>query len=286
MLPEEQELSQNLFILGAGFTKAIFPNAPLNDELLFNLIGKKPNTSPLGRVWSEYSSSNIEVLLTKFDLDLISGNSKFTSKDRDAINSQLAKFVSQYRFEADIPWLHPILHTISDNDVIASLNYDCFLEGFLDFHGAWSPKGGYHNIPKPLENSLPENDRNIRILKLHGSESFRLSHFDDKPGSVLVGIEINAALFPRSGKNVHDLGGGFDSRPYLIAPSFAKQFVRELQYLMLDAIRFARSARNLIIIGCGLRPEDSHLWLVITSFLKTKLWKKRELSSLAQAQRS
>jgi hypothetical protein len=61
----------------------------------------------------------------------------------------------------------------------------------------------------------------------------------------------------------------------VIAPSFRKQFNVDLYYLLLDAIRFAVDANNLIIIGCGLRPEDNHLWLVLTSFMRHPEWKKK-----------
>jgi len=61
----------------------------------------------------------------------------------------------------------------------------------------------------------------------------------------------------------------------VIAPSFTKQFNLELEYLLLDATRFARAARNLVIIGCGLRREDSYLWLVLISFMHNRRWKKK-----------
>jgi hypothetical protein len=174
-----------------------------------------------------------------------------------------------------VEWLRPLTRTISDNDVIISLNYDCFLEGFLDFHEAWSPKGGYHIIKSTIwDDSLPDNQRNIRILEIHGSESFRQSAFLDKPESLTIGLRINSDLFPRSGMNI-DFGCRPDDGAYVIAPSFTKQFNLELQYLLLDATRFARAAKNLIIIGCGLRPEDSYLWLVLTSFMHTPKWKKK-----------
>jgi hypothetical protein len=54
-----------------------------------------------------------------------------------------------------------------------------------------------------------------------------------------------------------------------------KQFSVELESLLLDATRLARTARNLIIIGCGLRPEDSHLWLVLTAFMNNRQWKEK-----------
>jgi len=87
-------------------------------------------------------------------------------------------------------------------------------------------------------------------------------------------LRINEALFPRSGKNI-DFGCKPDAGAYVIAPSFTKQFNLELEYLLLDATRFARAARNLVIIGCGLRREDSYLWLVLISFMHNRRWKKK-----------
>jgi hypothetical protein len=267
------KVMSNLFVIGAGFTKAVFPAAPLNNELLSQVVGSK-NNSTLGRVWAEYGSPNIdiELLLTRFDLDLMTNNTRFGKAERHAISGEIAEFVRHVRFKQDVKWLHPFLQTISNNDVIISLNYDCFLEGFLDSHKAWSPNGGYgviQNAGVGLDDSPLDNPRGIRILKIHGSESFRLVPFHNKPESLTVGAVINEALFPRSGKN-KDFGYSprLDTRPYVIAPSFMKQLMVELQFLFVEAIRCAESARNLIIIGCGLRPEDSYLWSVLTSFMK------------------
>jgi len=267
----------NLFIIGSGFTKAVFPNAPLNDDLLTQVVGRGPDCSPLGQVWSEYGLPNIEMLLTRLDLDLLVRKSRFSEGHRDAVSKQLAEFVSRFRFKDDVPWLRPLLRIISDNDVIVSLNYDCFLEGFLDFHEVWTPKDGYHIIENELCNdSLPNNPRNIRILKIHGSESFRRSAYADKPEWLTIGLRINAELFPRSGKNI-SFGCRPDDGAYVIAPSFVKDLNVELQALVVDATRFATSARNLIIIGCGLRLEDNYLWLVLTSFLYNSRWAEKRI---------
>lgn len=265
----------NLFIIGAGFTKAVFPAAPLNDDLLTQVVGSKPDNSALGRVWQHYGGSNIESLLTRLDLDLLEGGSPFTKGDRDDVSKQVAQFVSQFRFTSDVEWLRPLTQILSDNDVIISLNYDCFLEGFLDFHNLWSPKDGYDVIEgKIWGDSLPDNNHNIRILKLHGSESFRRSEFHNKPGSFTVGLKIDSTMFPRSGLN-KNFGYKSDAGPYVICPSFTKQLSVELHSLFLNAIRFANVAQNLIIIGCGLRPEDGHLWSILTSFMKNQSWKTK-----------
>src|SRR5439155_22803072 len=97
----------NLFIIGAGFTKAVFPTAPLNDELLSQVVGPEPDNSPLGQVWAEYRLSNIETLLTRLDLDLLTGKSRFGKDHRDAVSKQLAEFVSRFRFKEDVDWLRP-----------------------------------------------------------------------------------------------------------------------------------------------------------------------------------
>jgi len=278
----------NLFIIGAGFTRAVFPAAPLNNDLLCQVIGSKDN-STLGRVWAAYESteSNIEVLLTRFDLDLMTNNGRlmikndlFQKADRDAISREIAEFVNRFRFEKDVEWLHPFLdQTLSNKDVIISLNYDCFLEGFLDSREAWSPNGGYgviQNAGNGLDDSPLDNPRGIQILKIHGSESFRLVRFQNEPESMSVGAIINEQLFPRSGKNKHFKYIG-EVGPYVIAPSFLKQLIVDLQFLLVDAIRCAESAKNLIIIGCGLRPEDNHLWLVVSSFMNSEELEKKRI---------
>ena len=267
-------MPRNIFILGAGFTKAVIPDAPLNDELLKSMIGPEPDGSPIGLIWRKYNSTNLEYLLTQSDLELSSKGENFRSDSRAAVSKQLAMFMREFRFDSDLPWLAPLREILSRNDVIISLNYDCFLEGFLDFHRMWSPKGGYDLIRHPMDDDLPENDLNIRILKIHGSENFTLAPVYDRPEWAVVGFEIDSSLYPRSGES-RVFGGGIGSRPYLIAPSFTKEFGVELHWLLLEALGAARAARNLVIIGCGLRWEDSHLWLILTSFMKCPRWSKK-----------
>jgi hypothetical protein len=282
----------HLFIIGSGFTKAVFPDAPLNDDLLEKIISSEPDNSLLRRIKSKYGLSNIETLLTRFDLDLITGTSCFKKEDLEKVNAKIAKYFSCFRFKNDVEWLHPFIQILSDNDVIVSLNYDCFLEGFLDYHEVWSPRGGYNIIKNMNDDSLHENQKNIQILKIHGSENFRKPSFFDNPESIYIDLEINQELFPKSGENQHLFGGmksysrskinqhllkELEPGPYIIAPSFIKQFALEIQYLLLEAIQFAKIAKNLVIIGCGLRPEDNHLWLVINNFLNDTEWKKKRI---------
>jgi hypothetical protein len=131
------------------------------------------------------------------------------------------------------------------------------------------------NASQGLDDSPVDNPRGIRILKIHGSESFRLVR-DQRTQELSIGVVVNDELFPVSGKNKHFRYMN-SAGPYVIAPSFVKKFMVELQFLLVEAIRCAESARNLIIIGCGLRPEDNHLSLVTSSFMKNKEWKEKRI---------
>ncbi|MDO9528217.1 MAG: hypothetical protein Q7J27_03565, partial [Syntrophales bacterium] len=96
---------------------------------------------------------------------------------------------------------------MKSNDAIVNLNYDCSLEGILDNYEVWSPNKGYARIENFFEDSLPENSKNIRIYKIHGSENFVQSTFLDNPNQTNIGFFVNEPIYPRSGKFKH-LGGG------------------------------------------------------------------------------
>ena len=46
---------------------------------------------------------------------------------------------------------------------------------------------------------------------------------------------------------------------------------------MLEAMNAAQAAERLVVIGCGLRPEDSVLRLAITQFFKDQSWPSKRL---------
>ncbi|GAI45672.1 unnamed protein product, partial [marine sediment metagenome] len=121
--------SNSIFLLGAGFTKSVYPNAPLNVELLKAIIDSGGNT--ISKYRGRYNTNDIEVLLTRLDLDAI--NSKEMKGDRSKIEAEISSYFSQYRFfklSDEIPsWLKIFANNIlRSNDAIVSLNYDCFLE--------------------------------------------------------------------------------------------------------------------------------------------------------------
>ena len=212
--------SKRIFLLGAGFTKSAFPQAPLNRDLLEAI--SKDNGKTLSKYKNKYEIHDIEKLLTLLDLEATERDE--IKKDRSAINAEIASYFSKFRFSeinADIPsWLETFaLNVLDQNDAIVCLNYDCFLEGALDSLGVWSPNGGYARINNFLTASFPKNPKNIEIYKIHGSENFIESSVIGKnPKQTAIGFLSNPSIYPRSSAHSHFGGGAKDPEPYIIAP--------------------------------------------------------------------
>jgi hypothetical protein len=274
-LKNKETQVNNLFLIGAGFTKAVFPDAPLNEDLL-SVLCKGTQCTTLKRYYRERKTNDIEILLTYLDLEILRPTHKQQALQqvRKDIEQQLAKYFEQFRFKEEVlkenNWLEFFTKSFNRNDAIITLNYDCLLEGVLDYYGVWSPKGGYAVLDNnPLLGSeFPQNERNIRIFKIHGSEHFIEASGIPNREKTAIDFPVYESIYPRSGKNRHfNYGMGQEIRPYIIAPSFVKIPHEDIELMMIKALKAAASANNFIVIGCSLRPEDSFLWLLMTSFL-------------------
>jgi hypothetical protein len=106
------------------------------------------------------------------------------------------------------------------------------------------------------------------FFQLHGSEHFIEAPDPGNKTKTAIGFPVNESIYPRSGKNrcLNYGAGQKEIRSYIIAPSFVKIPHQDIELMMLKALKAAASANNFIVIGCGLRPEDSFLWLLLTSF--------------------
>jgi len=268
-------MSDNFYILGAGFTKAVFNSAPLNDQLFGKLVDTNPS-STLKSLAEKYDTQDIELLLTKLDIDIQQGH--YEPELRIRINNEIACYFQRFRFTPDIlnenAWIEEFAcNAFQEDDVILNLNYECFLEGLLDYFDIWNPNKGYGVIDNILVGEDNINAKNIQILKIHGSEHFTLQKYFDKPESAALSYEFNENIFPKSGahsflgpRSIPSHSSERDEvRPYVIAPSYVKIPTVEIAYLMIDAIEAINKSKNVIVIGCGLRLEDSFLWLLLTA---------------------
>jgi len=277
----------NLYLIGSGYTKAIFPKAPLNNELL-EALSSETSDCASKVLLRKYKTNDIEIALTKLDSDI--ATSYYENKElnfelqniRHKIEIDLGNYFSFYRATHELidqtPWLKEFMQTVLyDGDVAISLNYDCVFEGALDCVGRWSPKGGYGFFKNGLINDAAFDKSPITVLKIHGSTTFKIAAYADKPHCRAVNFIFDEWFFPVSAKNTHFEYGLSDSETYLIAPSYVKVPTVEMSYCMIDALKAASESQKLIVVGCGLRPEDSFLTLLLTHFLRQPKWQDRKI---------
>ena len=277
----------NLFIIGSGFTKSIFPEAPLNNELLKTIANGKLDCASQ-KLTKKYQTDDIEIALTKLDADIATSyynNRQLYSELRDIrhkIEIDIGDYFASYRATNELfdrsPWLMNFMESaIVDGDVAVSLNFDCVFEGALDCIGKWSPRGGYGFLENPLIDDRSYAVSPITVLKIHGSTTFRIAAYADKPYCKAVNFVFDEWYFPKSAKNTHFGYGLGQNETYLIAPSYVKMPTVEITYFMIDALKAASESLNLIIVGCGLRPEDAFLTLLLTHFLRQPQWQSRRI---------
>jgi hypothetical protein len=276
---------QALFLIGCGVTKAAFPNAPSNDQLLRRLIESEtcPTLDKYRKLCGWSGDSQIERFLTHTDLSWL--GDKNYEEARRKINSEIASFFKQFRYpqcpdNAKV-WLAQYAKILIANDCIVSLNYDALLEGALDTELAWHPKGGMGRVTNPLlENGdYHVNPMGISLLKIHGSEYFVESDiYKDERDRTYLAFSADPSIFPASAQYSYlSPTGVARSQPYIIAPSFIKVWHYQIVLLMLDALDAAERVEHFVIIGCGMRPEDSFLWLLLTRYTEGTTGQPRQV---------
>ncbi|NCD10803.1 MAG: hypothetical protein EOL98_15595 [Negativicutes bacterium] len=277
----------NLYLIGSGFTKAIFPKSPLNNELLKVLVSDRPDCAAQWLI-DKYKTNDVEIALTKLDVDIRAygeENTELISELkglRRDIERDIGKFFSFYRATPELleekVWLKELLQFVSSNgNVAVSLNYDSVFEGALDCIGRWSPKGGYGPFQHGLIDDSEYDESPIAVLKIHGSTTFKIAESINALRSRAVNFLFDEYFFPVSAKDKHFGYGLGKGETYLIAPSFVKIPTVEMSYCMIDALKAASKSRNLIVVGCGLRLEDSFLTILLTHFLHQRDWQKRKI---------
>jgi len=256
---------KEIFLLGAGFTRAVFgDNAPLTSELMSKL-----DISAFPEIHEDYEKAfpDIEQFLSVLDLKVIHFRqiNNFLSVRfndiREDIVRQIINNVDVDRLYIDTldkyPLLNSFLKMVPSNSCILTLNYDCVLDQGLYLSGRWSPFGGYCYSTFPHsknENNLKDK---ILLLKLHGSCNFR----NNEDGNEYFKIGINNKIFPDIHSNIN-LG----DKPHILVMSYIKQFHNGIMSLWREAITSLREAEKLIVVGCSLREEDTFLRFALYHF--------------------
>jgi hypothetical protein len=191
---------------------------------------------------------------------------------RKKAEASLSSFFGQFRYTEAVSnknaWVLDLIRSaFFKEDVVVSLNYDCMLEGLLDRCDLWSPDEGYgRTCPVKSVPSEP-NPSPVTVLKIHGSENFHRDAVHGSQTDQAFAFTVDESIFPVSGCLKHFCLPGMGSLEAIIAPSFVKVFPSALLCLMTEALDMASKAKTLVLIGCGLRREDTFLYLLLWHFL-------------------
>jgi hypothetical protein len=211
--------------------------------------------------------------LTKLDLDIISAPENHELVDlRRKVEASLSTFFARYRYKEDLlhesPWLLDFIQgAFVEGDAAVSLNYDCLLEGLLDRCKLWALYDGYGRTLAVKSVPSKPNLSPVTVLKIHGSENFHRDALHGTQTGQAISFTMDDSIFPVSGYLQHFCLPGIVSKTAIIAPSFVKVFPSALLCLMVEALEIAQKAETLVLIGCGLRPEDTFLYLLLWHFL-------------------
>lgn len=264
-----------VYLLGAGFSHAITDNnAPSTKDLGTRLGALFP---PSIKEKYNFSPENIELFLTKIDLDLLENkeNNKKIETARFKVTETLYQIFKTSNFCSNTKAGIDVSDTAKkvvgllfrENDAILTLNYDCYLENLLALNGKWDPYTGYGEY-LTRKHQGEEKKKILNIYKLHGSVNFHtvVKSIDKKTGITETDIdfEINS-----SGDNFPKLDFYCEARgsiqEYFIAPSYLKQFnYKGILQIWKEAALKIQQADVLIIMGCSLRNEDYPLIFLIS----------------------
>jgi len=283
-------MAKRVFILGAGFSHHLSGGMfPLGKDLL--PIIKQMKIKELERHINDTPSGNIEVILTKFDLD-----QKVTDDQKDKIKRKIFLKLQKNMLiqsvyvncpDAIANGVNLIKNLFREDDVIITLNYDLLLEHILSLEKVdmWSPYGnGYgKSFPgsvEPKENDKRNNEKrkNIRILKVHGSYNF----FNPKlvPGPGMPDFMI--AMINDSHKDFYDRKIMFENVAFIgtrveelsindkciVPPTYVKPFANNRTFIKIwhEAWAAMRDVETICIIGYSFPKEDSLMLLLMSVF--------------------
>ena len=285
---DEKSPRNRVFVTGAGFTRALVPNAPLlvddfgNDALAERVQGL-PNASrllewersrhPRGHIDIERLMTRVESLMP-YDYAEFAGNAaneyalllselKLSFLDRireagegDVHREELAKFA----WHCGVEQCHCI-----------TFNYDDFLDQALAATPYWNSLGGYgFHCPSSL-GTLAHADEGvagsgIRLLKLHGSVNWRpkLGHSDPVPLDAITHHEAWSASLPHVADHL-------EPQPVIVPPVLSKSSLVEQPVLRLvwsQAFKVLESAHEVTFLGYSFPTTDAAARTLFSEALK------------------
>jgi hypothetical protein len=259
---------RDVFMFGAGFSKAIDKRMPTLPELSRAIFGRLQQHAKIAGV--PFISENIEMAMTFLsqpqpwmtEAERLRNRACFLELT-EAIASEIENDAKLARASSCPDWLVKFVHWLHlQKAVVITLNYDTLLEdAFVEIPGiAADPK---HLVPFRFaadEGVLRGGDvsaDSLELLKLHGSTNWRYSGSTSYSGELIQWSQVHGWTNRFAGLTNREKNS--DTVPLIIPPVadkagyFAHHSVR---YLWRRAAYALRVARRVFCIGYSLPTTD------------------------------
>lgn len=287
---------KSVLILGAGFTKAFLPKAPLliddydgkyllkkysdfkhAKKILENEINSKPSgkinierllTRLQGRMpYDREHNALPEIAMLMSDLKSVFSKKLLEAKDGEFHNEDLDKF-ARICLEKGASFI-----TFNYDDVLDQALWEVnkILTVPTD-KPYWHPDGGYGFFCRPSEQTIVDTNQimdrtNMLLLKLHGSLNWRIRKGYESPLSIDAVVHHEPWLPSLRGERIDTnlIDIHLEPEPFIVPPILTKDsLIKQPILRLLWAIAYQKlsEADNIVFIGYSMPITD-----IATSFL-------------------
>lgn len=297
--------SKTVFVLGAGFTRAFLPSAPLltddyNADELLKIFAEQRHARDLLEIELKRSSDgkiNIERLMTRLDGQM-PYDSSMGAPEQFALLLRELKQAFRHRIENakqgdylsnDLRFFASFC--IKHGATVVTFNYDDLLDEALwrvkevrkypNPDPYWHPDGGYGFFCKPAETCIRDSlvyldKTSMRLCKLHGSINWWPKLGSSQPHDVQAIVHFEKWYPPEVGNVSPDVAleaipRHLEPEPFIVPPVLVKSsLVREpiLRLIWSQAHKALCSAEQVFFIGYSLPPTDLAARFLFTEALQ------------------
>jgi len=293
-MPSER---RKAFILGAGFTRAFLPSAPLltddyDSAKLLEQFKNLPNALRILDLETRASKGklNIERLMTRLDGRMPYDSSLGAEEELALLLKAVKKaFATKLEEAKRAPRNHALItfarYCIHNPVNCITFNYDDVLDQALwevtrasdDFAQTpyWHPDGGYGFFLQSsfscVANTISFKDQtSMALIKLHGSMNWRVKRGHPKPYVIDAVVHHESWLpqpvrFRGAGDRTQEIEMHLDGEPFIVPPVLVKAALVEQPILKLTwslAYETLQAAEEVVFVGYSLPRTD-----IASSFL-------------------
>ncbi len=278
--------SRKVFVLGAGFTRAFLPDAPLMTDdyegeslvktfekfshaLKLLELERKRDPSGAGRI-------NIERLMTRLDGRMPHDFEQAADEELGLLLSEIKKVFIRQLEKAKAGPIHGdrlrdfARYCTANKVTCITFNYDDILDEALwavEQGNDWHPDMGYGFFCQPSEVCMGTGSffnlrTSMHLLKLHGSVNWRIKRGSSRPYAVNAVVH-HEKWYPGFSSNLaykeSDLILHLESEPFIVPPVLMKSAIMEQPILRVSwtlAYQTLVNADEVVFIGYSLPVTD------------------------------